>query len=90
MKSKREQRGKTRKDAAVNLDRDLGFYSEIIGDGEMIPSDFRFKSITQTAPLRRDCEAAKTEAAGRPVRRRWQESRCGLFLTGSRGFNSEG
>lgn len=76
---KEEQRGKTRKDAAVNLDRDLGFYSEIIGDGEMIPSDFRLVRITQTAPLRRDCEAAKTEAAGRPVRRLWQESRCGLF-----------
>ena len=57
MKSKREQGGKTRKDAAVNLDWDLGFYSEIIRDGEMIPSDFSFKSITQTAPLRRDCEA---------------------------------
>lgn len=59
MKSKREQRGKTRKDAAVNLDRDLGFYSEIIGDGRMIPSDFRFKSISTTFTLlRRDCEAA--------------------------------
>lgn len=85
MQSKREQGGKTRKDADVNLDRGLGFYFEIIRDGEMIPSDFSFKSITQTAPLRRDCEAAKTEAAGRPVRRLWQESRYRLFLTGPRG-----